>query len=205
MHLHMQNPDPFPSLEVVLHAINFSIYICRCARQVLSPIAIGGGNDQVLAVTSTKCWHRWQLVVTLAKCRHQLHEKMAVGGEISQVLAAASAKGWQWHQPSVGGGIGQVLSLNRNLYHVLSPVTACNGRVSQMLAVASAKCGQWHRSSVVTQSKHVICVVTGDSMQWPNPPNVVTGCTGWQSVVPSTKCWQWQRPSVVTDGSWWWH
>ena len=64
------NFDFFPPVEVVLHAFNFSIYICRCACQVLSLMAAGGGTDQVLAV-------------------------MAAGGGVSQVLAVASAKCWQ--------------------------------------------------------------------------------------------------------------
>ena len=51
------NFDLFPSLEVVLHALYFSIYIWRCACHVLSLMAAGGGTDQVLAVTLAKCWH----------------------------------------------------------------------------------------------------------------------------------------------------
>ena len=66
------NFDHFLSLVVVLHALHFSIYICRCTRHVLSLTAAGGGSDQVLAV-------------------------MAAGGGINQVLAVASAKYWQWY------------------------------------------------------------------------------------------------------------
>ena len=46
------NFDPLLSLEVVLLALNFSIYICRCARQVPLPMAIanGSGVNQVLSL-----------------------------------------------------------------------------------------------------------------------------------------------------------
>ncbi len=91
------NFDSFLSLEVVPHALNFSIYICRCARQVLSLMAAVGDTDQVLAAVAAK---RCQLLVTLTKCCHQLPEVMAIGNDISQVSAVASARCCQWHQPS---------------------------------------------------------------------------------------------------------
>ena len=53
------NFSSFLSLEVVLHAFNFSIYICRSACQVLSLMAAGGGVNQVLAVASAKCCSWW--------------------------------------------------------------------------------------------------------------------------------------------------